>query len=99
MTDHQTLEWLLTKLRSAEGLNDWLSKRIGELEAEPAVEVAPSPGPWVSVLTPPPYGRLVILRAAQYVICHWTISGFFMNGVVIPHDPDAYWMLIPECDK
>lgn len=43
MTDHQTLEWLLTKLRNAENLNDYYAKRVAELEAKPAVE---APAEW-----------------------------------------------------
>lgn len=34
MSDH--LDWLLTKLRNAESLNDYYAKRLGELEAKPA---------------------------------------------------------------
>lgn len=109
MTDHQTLEWLLTKLRNAESLLDYYTKRITELEAKPAVE----PTPWQPAAIGegrPPASHPVLLRIRVlnsdrhwHAVAEWSDSyrQFILlgNGASVGDDLVVAWMPIPECDK
>ena len=105
MSDH--LDWLLTKLRNAESLNDYYAKRIAELEAKPAVDV---PSPWRTGL--PDDGVNVLVHLAedwrfesgdwQYVAGTFDLAGpcvLRQGRRPIPFSSIVAWMPIQECDK
>lgn len=108
MTDHQTLEWLLTKLRNAESLLDYYTKRIGELEAKPAVE-AQSPWRVLNVDAEPPVHRALLVRVRDEIdeedhclrVATWSTvqRQFHVGPHWLPNDLVIAWMPIPERNR
>lgn len=104
MTDYQTLEWLLTKLRNAETLNSYFAARITELEAKPAERSSP----WRTLLeAEPPFASPVLFRWKNEggdifcTVADWRPRDqrFDSYSLSVPATRIIAWMLIPECDK